>query len=171
MPRPSRIIGFIISAVAVLIFILSEFAEPQEAAEHLRIRKSITELCSWLDLRQANQITRSPRLVALSIPLPWQNHKPYDQTARIYGISETILAFPEAMAALFDGIKVELTCATTSDKPPSILASLTTTNVPEEPTATSDSHFPQKTCIWNAQPAQVKQYSGTIFIDLPKCTI
>ena len=51
------------------------------------------------------------------------------------------------MAALFDGIKMELTCATTSDKPASALALLTTTYVPEEPTATSDGHFPQETGI------------------------
>ncbi|KAN0112247.1 hypothetical protein V8E51_005198 [Hyaloscypha variabilis] len=147
MPRLSHIIGFIIAAIAVLTVILSEVSERQEAAERLRIRKYIAELCSWLDLRQANHITKSPRLVALSIPLPWQMHKPYDQTTRICGISETVLAFPEAMAALFDGIKMELTCATTSDKPASALALLTTTYVPEEPTTTSDGHFPQETGI------------------------
>ncbi|KAE9376152.1 hypothetical protein N431DRAFT_502901 [Stipitochalara longipes BDJ] len=145
MPRLSKIIGFIIAASAVLIFILSEVTERQKAAELLELRNSISKLCTWLDLRRANHITRSPNLVALSIPRPWQIHEPYDQTARVCRPSETVLTLPEAILALFNGHDVELTCASISGKPARVLALLTTTYVPEESTATSD--FPQKTGV------------------------
>jgi len=144
MPRIFKIIGgVIITAAAVVRFIPSNVTERAEQPDFAEFRASISELCTWLKLQEADHITRSPRLVAVTIPRPWEIYEPYDQTARICRPSETVLTLPEAMLALFDGRDAD--CTTTSEQPASVLVALTTSFVPEEPTAAST--VPRKTGV------------------------
>ena len=145
MPRLLKIIGGIIAAAAVVSIIPSNVTESRQKSDIVEFRKSISELCTWLKLQEANHITRSPRMVAVTIPRPWELYEPYDQTARVCVPSESAITLPQAMLALFDGRDYDISCTTTLAKPNSVSARLTTAYVPEEPTATST--FPQKTGV------------------------
>jgi hypothetical protein len=146
MPRFSKIAGFAIAAFAVLIAIRSEIIERREAAklqaELDKLMKSISEICTRLELDQANHVTRNPWFVAATIPQPWEIPL-YLKTARGCGSDEPVFDFEAALSVLFDMKDADPTSDATTEKPASVSASLTTACVLEE--TTSHEEIPPET--------------------------
>jgi hypothetical protein len=147
MARLPKIAGYVIAAVVVLTIILSEIAERKEAADINAalddLLASLTKICARLELEKLNHITRSPWIVAATIPQPWEIPRPYRKTPRDCEPDWAAISFEEAGSIYFDLIHDNSSCATTSEKPASALASQTTAYISEKPTSTSK--FPRET--------------------------
>jgi hypothetical protein len=147
MARLSKIAGYVIAAVVVLTIVLSEIAERKEAADINAalddLLASLTKICARLELEKLNHITRSPWIVAATIPQPWEIPQPYRKTPGDCEPDRAAIGFEEAGSIYFDLMHGNSSCATTSEKPASALASQTAAYISEQPTSTGN--FPRET--------------------------
>jgi hypothetical protein len=147
MARLSKIAGYVIAAVVVLTIVLSEIAERKEAADINAafddLLASLTKICVRLELEKLNHITRSPWIVAATIPQPWEIPQPYHRTPGDCEPDWATIGFEEAGSIYFDLIHGHSSCTITSEKPASALASQTTAYISEQPA--SPSKFPRET--------------------------
>jgi hypothetical protein len=143
MPRLQNIGGFVITAIAIILAILSEIVDRQEAVktdtEFAALRKTFSEVCSSIEIQQGNQITRNPCVVvAAKSQLPREKLQPSrtrsPESLNSRRIPENCkpdqitLEVDAEIAALFEIHDGSSTCIRSTRKPASVLVSLITTD-------------------------------------------
>ena len=141
MPKLQAIAGFAITAIAILLAIISEVAEHREAAkldsEFAELRKTLSQICSSIEMQKANHITRTLCVGAAKSKPPYEVLQPPRVILENCEPEKTTFEFDAGITALFELRDGSSTCVAPTQKPASVLASLTTTEGSNEFTSTS----------------------------------